>query len=120
MLPTDIDLATLETYNAPKEVEEHIFEGSLIEQDERCVLDASTFYVVLDVLCVQMYLSTVEPRRVAVVVEYILLVRGVTDFCHLVVDKYRYALALVLDGIALFDGHRFVLVLLVEATAVCV
>ena len=74
MFPTGIYLAALKTYNAPKEVEEHIFEGSLIEQDERCVLDASTFYVVLDVHSVQMYLSTVEPLRIIIVVQYVLLV----------------------------------------------
>ena len=120
MFPAGIYLAALETYDTPKEMEEHIFEGSLIEQDERCVLDASTFYVVLNVLCVQMHLSTVEPCRVAVVFKYVLLIGGVADFRYLVIRQNRYALALVLYGVALLNINGLLLVLLVEATAIIV
>lgn len=67
-----------------------------------------------------MYLSTVEPLGIAVVVEYVLLVRSIADFCRFVVGLYRYALTLVLDGVTLLDVHRLILVLFVEASAVCV
>ena len=67
-----------------------------------------------------MYLCAIEFLGVAVVVEYIPLVRGVANFCCLVVSLYGDAVTLVLDGIALLDVHRLILVLLVEATAVCI
>ena len=59
MFPAGINLLTLETYDAPKEVEEHIFEGSLIEQNKRCVLDIPAFYIVPDILRIQMYLCAI-------------------------------------------------------------
>ena len=52
MPPAGVHLAALETYYAPKEVKEHVFEGSLINENKGGILDAPTFYVGFDVLCV--------------------------------------------------------------------
>lgn len=60
VLPTGINLSTLKTYHAAQEVKEHFFKGSLINEYHRRVVEASTLHVVLDVLCVKMYLRTIK------------------------------------------------------------
>jgi len=117
MLPTGINLSTLKPYHATQEVKEHIFEGSLINEYQGGVNNAPTFNVGFDVFSVEVYLCTIEVLGVAVMFKNVLFVWGIANLCCLIVGQYRYALALVLDGIALFDVYGQILALLVEASA---
>ena len=74
MLPTGIYLAALKPYHAAQEMKEHIFEGSLINENQGRVVNIPTLHIVLDVLCIEMYLCAIKMLWISIVLHDILLI----------------------------------------------
>ena len=116
VLPTNIRFVALESYHAPQEMKEHIFEDSLIKKHRRRIIYVPTLHIIFDVLSIEVNFRAIKSLGIAVMLQNVLLIRGVGNLCYLVIKKHRYSLALVLDGIALLDVYGKVFVLVVEAS----